>query len=123
LPAGALSSNTSGVHIRAWGTTANTATVKTIRLYVGGVVVESNNITTSPQNVDWVIDTWIHRLSATDQSLMTRMDVGAVTQGVNVAYLAATLANSIVINLSGQNGTANANEIQLRGFCVDGFPN
>lgn len=123
LPAGALSINTSGVHIRAWGTTANTATVKTIRLYVGGVVVESNNITTSPQNVDWVIDTWIHRLSATDQSLMTRMDVGAVTQGVNVAYLAATLANSIVINLSGQNGTANANEIQLRGFCVDGFPN
>ncbi len=129
LPAGALDSsvsgvsNTSGVHIRAWGFFANTATVKTVRLKFDGTTIDSNSVTASPQNVDWVIDTYLHRQDSTNQKGMTRFDVGATTQGVNAISATATLSNAIIIKVTGQNGTANASDISLRGFCVDGLPN
>jgi hypothetical protein len=129
LPAGAIDSsvsgaeNTSAIHIRAGGFAANTATVKTIRLYFDGTVIESNGVTGSPQNVDWTIDTWIYRLDTNNQTGGTRMDVGTATQGVNVLTLTADLSSDIIIKVTGQNGTANDNDIRLRYFCVNGFPN
>jgi hypothetical protein len=129
LPAGALDSsvsgaeNTSAIHIRAGGFAANTATVKTIRLYFDGTVIESNGVTGSPQNVDWTIDTWIYRLDTNNQTGGTRMDVGTATQGVNVLTLTADLSDAIIIKVTGQNGTANDNDLRLRYFCINGFPN
>jgi len=129
LPAGAMDSsvsgveNTSGIHIRAGGFAANTATVKTIKLYFDGVVIEQNTVTGSPQNVDWTIDAWIHRLDTNNQTGPTRMEVGATTQGVNVLTLTSDLSGAIIIKVTGQNGTANDNDITLRYFCINGFPN
>jgi hypothetical protein len=129
LPAGAMNSSISGVdsyvgvHIRAWGTTAANANTKTIRLKFDGTTIDSNSITTAPNNQDWVIDTYLHRLDSTNQKGMTRFDVAAVTQGVNAISPTATLSNSIIIKVTGQNGTSSSGDISLRGFCVDGLPN
>ena len=128
LPAGAMNSSISGVdsyvgvHIRAWGTTAANANTKTIRLKFDGTTIDSNSITTAPNNQDWVIDTYLHRLDSTNQKGMTRFDVGATTQGVNAISTTATLANAIIIKVTGQNGTSSSGDISLRGFCVDGLP-
>jgi len=129
LPAGAMNSSISGVdsyvgvHIRAWGTTAANANTKTIRLKFDGTTIDSNSITTAPNNQDWVIDTYLHRVDSTSQKGMTRFDVAAVTQGVNAISPTATLSNSIIIKVTGQNGTSSSGDISLRGFCVDGLPN
>ena len=128
MPAGAIDTNVSGVvgyagiHIRAWGTTAANANTKTIRLKFDGTTIDSNSVTTAPNNQDWVVDTYIHRLDSSNQKGMTRFDVGAVTQGVNAISTTATLSNAIIIKVTGQNGTASASDISLRGFCVDGLP-
>ena len=129
LPAGAIDTSVSGVdsyagvHIRAWGTTAANGNTKTIRLKWDGTTIDSNSVTTAPNSQDWVIDTYMHRLDTTNQKGMTRFDVGAITQGVNAIFATATLSSAIIIKVTGQNGTANASDISLRGFCVDGLPN
>ena len=99
-----------------------TANTKTIRLKFDGTTIDSNSITTAPNSQDWVIDTYLHRLDSTNQKGMTRFDVGATTQGVNAISTTATLSNSIIIKVTGQNGTASSGDISLRGFCVDGLP-
>lgn len=116
-------SNTSGIRVRAWGTFANTATVKTVRLYIAGDVVKSNSVTTSPQNVDWVIEAYYHRVSGTQQAGYATMLVGTASQGVSLITDTYTLSNSLIVKVSGQNGTANANDIHFRGLCIDGLPN
>jgi len=128
LPAGAMDTSISGVtsyagiHIRAWGTTAANANTKTIRLKFDGTTIDSNSVTTAPNSQDWVIDTYLHRLDSTNQKGMTRFDVGATTQGVNAISATATLANAIIVKVTGQNGTSSSGDISLRGFCVDGLP-
>ena len=123
IAAGALNSNTSGIKIRAWGTTAANGNTKTIRLKIGGVTTDSNNVTTAPNNLDWQLETQAHRVGATDLTISTTMAVGTNFQGTNTFYQTVALDNSIQLLLTGQNGTSSTNDIVLRGFCVDALPN
>lgn len=129
LPAGALDSsvsgveNTSGIHIRAWGTTAANGNTKTIRLYFGGTVIKSNSVTTAPNNLDWFIEAYIHRADTTQQAGYAHMLVGTATQGTSLVTLTKDLSAAQIIKVSLENGSANANDIHFRGLCIDGLPN
>jgi len=129
MPAGAMSNsvsgvnNTSGVHVYAWGTTAANGNTKTIRLKFDGTTLKSNSVTTAPNGADWLIDLHLHRYDATNQTGIVKMWVSTNDQGTNVLSPTATLANAIIIKVTGQNGTSSSGDISLRGFCVDGFPN
>ena len=129
MPAGAMDSsvsgvsNRSGVHVYAWGTTAANANTKTIRLKFDGTTLKSNTVTTAPNGVDWYFDLYLHRYDATNQTGIVKMWVSTDDQGTNVLSPTATLANAIIIKVTGQNGTSSSGDISLRGFCVDGLPN
>ena len=129
MPAGAMDSsvsgvsNTSGVHVYAWGTTAANANTKTIRLKFDGTTLKSNTVTAAPNGLDWLIDLHLHRYDSTNQTGIVKMWVSTTDQGTNVLSPTSTLANAIIIKVTGQNGTSSSGDISLRGFCVDGLPN
>ena len=129
LQAGALNSdvsgadNTSGIRVSAWGKFAANANTKTVRLYISSDVIKSNSVTTAPNNVDWWMEAEYRRYASTTETAIARMEVGAVSQGTTRSALSHNLANSLTVALKGQNGTANADDIHLSGFCIYGLPN
>ena len=119
LPANALAIDNRGVRIRAWGDTGGNGNTKTIRLYFGASVVQSNTTTTAPNNVDWVIDASIFRYAGNSQTFHSVMHVGTALQAVVSSILTTADNATITIKVTGQNGTASSSDIICRGMTVE----
>lgn len=119
LPANALAIDNRGVRIRAWGDTGGNGNTKTIRLYFGASVVQSNTTTTAPNNVDWVIDASIFRYADNSQTFHSVMHVGTALQAVVSSILTTADNATITIKVTGQNGTASSSDIICRGMTVE----
>jgi hypothetical protein len=117
LPASALNINGRGLRITAWGTMAATATTKTIKGYFGATVT-ANPGAAVYNGVSWRMTYEILRLTATTQTSGALSTVGAVLLTGNTLP-GETLANAIVIKVTGQNGTANLNDICFSGAVVE----
>jgi hypothetical protein len=117
LPASALNSNGRGLRITAWGTMAATATTKTIKGYFGATVT-ANPGAAVYNGVSWRMTYEILRLTATTQTSGALSTVGAILLTGNTSP-GETLANAIVIKVTGQNGTANLNDICFSGAVVE----
>lgn len=119
LPANTLSADGKGVRIRAWGTTGATANTKTLRLYVGATAL----FTLGPSaynNLGWHIDAIVVRTGAATQLAETWAVIGVVTGAVNQgATPAADTTAAITLKVTGQNGTAAANDVVLKGAIVE----
>lgn len=100
------------------GSFAATATVKTVKVHFGGTSVTLNATTGSPNGVDFTGKVTIFRTSATAQLINKEATAGAVVQATGVTTAAETLANAITLKVTGQNGTANANDIVLKSVIV-----
>lgn len=117
LPATALNTNARGLKITAWGSMAATATTKTIKGYFGATVT-ANPGAAVYNGVSWHMVYEILRLTATTQSSGSFTSVGAASLVTNTSP-GETLANAIVIKVTGQNGTANLNDICFSGAMVE----
>jgi hypothetical protein len=118
LPAGALNADGRGVRITTWGTYANNANVKTVRLYVGATAIFSNATPTSAAGT-WVGDAVVIRTGATSQTYRRLFQATGATAGWDSATLAETMANALTIKISGQNGTASAGDVCVKGAFVE----
>lgn len=118
LPAGALSADGRGVRVKVFGTTAATATVKSVRGYFGATVAASS-VGSSPNNVAWEIVFEVLRTAAATQIAYGRTFISTVTENSIVTTPAETLSGAVTIKLTGQNGTANANDICVKGAIVE----
>lgn len=118
LPANLLFTNNAGVWVEAWGTTAANANNKTMKLYVAGSSLVTNSVNPSPNNLGWMARASVHRRASGSQTYWSTMTVGGNLQGTGVNTLSATDTAAITVKVTGQNGTGNANEIVLQGFCV-----
>jgi hypothetical protein len=118
LPANTLSANGKSLRITVWGTTAANANTKNVRAYFGGTEVAAGQSTTSGAN--WRIDVVLHRTGASAEiSNGLTIFGGAVAGNQSDASLTSDTTGAIPIKVTGQNGTAAANDIVFRGAIVE----
>lgn len=119
LPAFSMGVNGQGVRIKAWGTTAANGNNKTVRLKFGA----TNVMTTGPvasNNETWHFEAEVFRTGGATQDAVSFVSFfnGVITQA-QITNPAETLTGAVTIAVSGQNGTAAANDIVAEGFTVE----
>lgn len=122
IPTHAMDADGEVLEVFAYGSCANTATVKTIRLRLGATLATAtqlavNTTTGSPQNVTWILRGKIFRTGAAAQKGTAEILFTAIATEID-NYTATETWSTSTVYLSGQNGTANANDIVLEGFEV-----
>ena len=121
LPANTLSANGQSVRITIAAQSAANANAKSLRLYFGGTVIESR-IGGADNATAYRIQYTVTRVSATSQlSSGWMMIAGGVDSGF-IETPAETLTGNVIIKLTGQNGTANANDLVLKSAVVEYLP-
>ena len=118
LPANSLSASARGVQIKAWGTTANNANTKTARVYFGNSVLVSNNVTTAPNGVSWILEAEVFRTGSSTQDAIGQGIAGNVAQSASFSLPTEDCTGIITIKVTGQNGTATASDITAQGMLV-----
>lgn len=118
LPLNSLSANNRGVHVKAWGTTANNANTKTVRLYFGNSVVASNNVSTAPNGTAWILEADVFRTGTSTQDAIGSGLFGNAAQSASFSLPTEDITGAITIKISGQNGTSNASEIVAQGMAI-----
>lgn len=119
LPANAFSTYGDCVNIASSGTTAGNGNTKTIKVYFGSAVISTNDATTAPNAKDWTSTGRMCFTAASAQAGFGNMMIGATPQTAKVVVPTETTTAGIVIKVTGQNGTASANDIKLYTFEVD----
>jgi len=119
LPANAFSETGKGVRITAYGTTANNANIKTLRLYFDGVVIGSIALTTSQANTFRADGEVMYDLGTTSRAIMQIIQGGTATQTIctSTTVTTYTTSNSAIIKVTGE-GVA-TNDITLRGIIIE----
>jgi len=119
FPANSLSTNGDYVKIKAFGITGATANTKTMRLYFGSTVIASNDITTAPNNTDWVLEGTVLRTGTDTQESTAHGIVGSVQQTHSHSAHTEDDGASITIKVTGENAVATASDITAKGLVVE----
>lgn len=117
LPANALSSDGKAVRVRAWGTAANNANAKTVKLYFGATAILTTSLTVSVADSWWVEGLVIRTGSSTQDTVARLEETGSNTMDMEVSTAAITDTATIVIKLTGE-ATSN-NDIVNEGLLVE----
>jgi hypothetical protein len=118
LPANTLSANGKGVRITVYGTTAANANTKTRKLYFGATAVA--NVGDANNNANWVFVAVVTRTGASAQISMAEINTAeGAAQRNTLTTPAEDTTGAITISVTGQNGTANADDIVFRGAIVE----
>lgn len=120
LPANTLYADGQGVHVRAWGTNANTANTKTKKIWFAGT---SNTLSTlADQNFEWTAEMVVVRINATHVSIggfMLHSGGGSYNAIRNQNVVVADLtANASIIKITGASGASAASDIVGYGMKV-----
>lgn len=119
LPANSLNANGKSVRIRVVGSTAANGNTKTVRLYFGGTVIRTI-VNGASNNETWGADALVVRTGAATEFATTHSIVaGTPTIVITAAGPSADTTAAIVIKVTGQNGTASANDIVFRAALVE----
>lgn len=118
LPAGIIANDGEGVEITASGIYAGNANDKTVRIKLGGETYATNSVTTSPNGVEWYATVQILRTGAATSRGIPLLLVGTTSEALQKVDGTPTWANSNAIEVTGQNGTANAGDIVAHSFTV-----
>lgn len=116
LPANTLNANNRGVRIKAWGTTAANGNTKTLRLYFGAGT--TTLFSSAPNNLTWSVEALYIRTGASAEEFYREVLLGTGPNSATAAHAADTTA-AITIRITGQNGTASANDLVFRGATVE----
>lgn len=117
LPAKTLSAANKGLRIRAWGTTATNADNKTMKLYFGSEVIATPTAATS--NKGWMLELDVYKTGASTQVVFGEGQVDTTNVTPLVTTGAETDTAGIVIKVTGQAGTGNANDIVAKGLVIE----
>lgn len=108
LPANALSANGKSVRFFGWGSIANNANAKTLKVYIGSTSVLSVSLTAN-QAGTWWIDAFCIRTGSNAQKYQVRMNQGGTTTILQMANgtLTETDTAAIVLKCTGTATTDN----------------
>lgn len=101
LPANALAVNGQGVRIRAWGTTANNANAKAIRIAFGSTLVANLTLVISTAAA-WVVEATVYRTGAATQDAVQwyGQHSSASATVPNITTPGETLSGAVTIQCS-----------------------
>jgi hypothetical protein len=120
LPAGALNTDGRGVRVTVFGTTAATANTKSLRFYFGASNLSISVVGGGLNNVPWQSVFHVIRTGAATQLSEGQTVYGGLGAAIlGVTNPTETLANAVIIKMTGQNGTAAANDICVKGAFVE----
>ena len=108
LPADALSGNGKGIRIRAWGTGANNANIKTLKLYFGTQIIQTTSLTVSQVDT-WYVEATVWRTGVDTQdwqsilieggtATLTEVENGTAIQDDGVAIVIKTTGEATATN-------------------------
>lgn len=114
--ANTLATSGQSVNFEAYGTTANNANVKTLRVRFGiaGVTLAASRTMTPSVANSWYLKGSIYRTSSATQNAVVTFHDGAATEVDVVTTLDQTLTGDVLLKITGE-ATAN-NDIVLQGF-------
>ena len=117
LPAAAMEATNRAVRITAWGTTANNANVKTLKMKFGATNIMTNALTQSVAGA-WCVQGIVIRTGAATQISLAKLEENAVANSdVETGTPAETLSGAVVIKCTGE-ATDNNDIVQL-GMIVE----
>lgn len=118
LPANTLTSNNRGVRVTAWGTAANTAAAKTLKLYFGATAVVTTALTAN-QVGSWRVVCEVIRTGAATQDAIAQLIQGGATTLVDAEFTTPTetLTGAVVIKCTGT--ATNNDDIVQEGLVVE----
>lgn len=122
LPANALNANGRVLRFHAWGSFGGNANTKTVRCRLGGLSGTVVSVHSSTSNgIKWVIVVTIIRTGSNTQDWYSFLPASAASQDINANFGTDTQADSSAIDIvvTGQNGTASANDIVYHGSMVE----
>ena len=118
LPANSLSADGKLVKITVWGSVGENGNTKTIKLKFGSTIIRQ--IGPSGMNgLDWKMDGIVIRTGAATQEAMATEFLDTSAQDTTISAPTETLSGAVVIKITGQNGTASANDIVAKGMLVE----
>lgn len=116
LPANSLDNTNRCLWIYAFGSLANNAHSKSVKLYFGAEIVSIlANVT---PNIGWALEFLVMKTGASTQVMSGQAVVGTTHGGCVTLTGAETDTAAIVIKVTGQTGTAAANDVVCNGFIV-----
>ena len=117
LPANTLNTNGAGVRITAWGTVANNANGKTLKVYFGATVILTDGITAGAAT-RWYVTGLVFRTAVDAQDYVTYgNDQGATTPDINVGTATEDDGAAITIKCTGE--ATSDNDIVQEGLLVE----
>lgn len=117
LPANTLNRDLMGVRITVAGTLAANANNKTIKLYFGGTQLTA--LSTTASGSGWQAGAVVYRNSLTTQRASGTVFIGLGNINVVQSSPAEALGGTVLIRMTGQNGTASANDIVFNEGMVE----
>jgi len=117
LPANTLRTDLQGLRITTGGTLAANANNKTLKLYFGATQLTA--LSTTASGSGWNMGALVIRTSLTAQRANGYVFVGLGTFNVVQTTPAETLSGTLIIRMTGQNGTASANDILFNEAVVE----
>lgn len=120
LKANALGVNGKGIRITAWGTTSANGNTKTLKFYLGGVVLNAA-MSGAANGQRWRFQYTILRVTAATQTFYSSEGLTGIVDSFYVGTAAADLTIANIIKVTGQSGTASADVTQT-GMQVEALP-
>ena len=105
-----------GFKVKAWGTFAANTNTKTLRVKFGSTTLIQNDKTTAPNGVDWMVEVYILYRANNLMSISAQMQVDCVNQTPNSVVVGEDDDTDLALLITGQNGTASANDITKEGI-------
>lgn len=118
VPADTVFANGQKIRVNVFGTAAANANTKTVRIKLGATTLASISVGQGSSTA-WHIECWIVRTGSAAQKATAPWNSGNSTS----AYVSATenWATALALAVTGQNGTAAANDIVHEGTVIDWF--
>jgi hypothetical protein len=120
LPAGALSAAGKGVRITAWGTAANNADAKTLKLHFGSVAILTVSLTTS-QACTWRIEAVVFSTGTDAQDYSAQLVQGGTATLVDVEGGSLTQDDGAAITIKCTGEATSNNDVVQEGLLVTFF--
>jgi hypothetical protein len=112
LSAGYVANNGESIRITAAGSFGANAHTKTVKIKVGSNTYVTNAATTAPNGVSWVATVLIKRTGATGAVAIGSLLIDTeYAENVNINKSGITWGSANTITVTGQNGSASANDI------------
>jgi parallel beta-helix repeat protein len=118
LPAGTLAAAAQGVRITAWGSAANSANAKTLKLYFGSAAVLTTSLTTNQAGV-WRAVAEVFSTGTDAQQYVSQLVQGGTTTLVDAEQGTTTQDDGAAITIKCTGEATSDNEVVQEGLLVE----